>query len=483
MKTLYRRQFAVMAAVILVAFLLLGSAFSALSYQYIVGDKQEVMSRNAVDIAEFTGNYLTYGFGASIQDSGYQLYISSLARISDSTVLLAENNGVIVFAAAPDREQDLSSLLSRQVPQDWMERVSREGSAAGRSGLNGLLPEQSYVAAVPILRHNPLNNTTYQLGVVLVTSELTALSGMWSDLAAIFLLVAAVVLLLAAGASSLTSLWQTKPLKEMADTVRRFGQGELDARVEGYEDRKDEVGELTEAFNAMAESLAKSEHLRSEFIANVSHELKTPMTTIAGFADGILDGTIPPEKEADALRTISDETRRLSRLVRRMLDLSKLRAGENVTAQERFDVSELLLRVLVSLEGKITARGLDVETDLPDRPVMVWGDPDAITQVCYNLLDNAVKFASPGTSLGLKVQVKGEKAYVSIRDTGEPIPPEELPRVCDRVHKADHSRSEDREGVGLGLYIVKTILNNHKENITVTSENGVTEFTFTLTIA
>ena len=254
--------------------------------------------------------------------------------------------------------------------------------------------------------------------------------------------------------------------------------------MKGYENRRDEVGELAEAFNAMAGSIAKSEAQRSEFIANVSHELKTPMTTIAGFADGILDGTIPREKEADALNTISSETRRLSRLVRRMLDVSRLQSqGETVTAQERFDVSEVLLRVLVSLEGKINNRGLDVETQLPEGSVMVWGDPDAITQVCYNLLDNAIKFSDPGSALGLMIQVKGEKAYVSVRNRGETIPPEELRRIFDRFHKTDRSRSEDREGVGLGLYIVKTILNSHREDIAVTSLEGVTTFTFTLTIA
>ena len=166
-----------------------------------------------------------------------------------------------------------------------------------------------------------------------------------------------------------------------------------------------------------------------------------------------------------------------------MLDLSRLQSSENVTAQERFDVSELLLRVLLSLEGKITGRGLDVETDLPEGPVMVWGDPDAITQVCYNLLDNAIKFAAPESALGLGIQVKGEKVYVSVRNAGETIPPEELGQIFDRFHKTDRSRSVDREGVGLGLYIVKTIINNHREAITVTSEDGVTTFTFTLTIA
>ena len=243
------------------------------------------------------------------------------------------------------------------------------------------------------------------------------------------------------------------------------------------------MGELAEAFNAMADSIAKSEARRSEFVANISHELKTPMTTIAGFSDGILDGTIPPDKERAALQTISSETRRLSRLVRRMLDLSRLQSAENVTAQEQFDVSEVMLRVLVSLENKINARHLDVDTQLPDGPVLVWGDPDAITQVCYNLLDNAIKFSAEGSTMGLSITAKGGKAHVAVRNHGDTIPPDELAMIFDRFHKSDKSRSVDREGVGLGLYIVKTILNNHKENISVTSQDGVTEFVFTLTLA
>ena len=483
MKSLYRRQFAMMAAVILVAFLLLGGAFTTLSYQYIVTDKQESMERNARFIADFTANYLTTGNVAGIRDRGYQMYIASLAQISGSTVLLAENSGEIVYAASAGG-LDASQLLGGTVPGDCMKSMESGGSYVGRNSLGGLLPDKSFVAATPIRQTGSLSGVTYQWGVVLVVNNSSALTGIWDDLASMFVLTAVVVLLLAAILSSVTTRFQTKPLNEMAEVVRRFGQGELDARVKGYENRKDEVGELAEAFNAMAGSIAKSEAQRSEFIANVSHELKTPMTTIAGFADGILDGTIPREKEADALTTISSETRRLSRLVRRMLDVSRLQSqGETVTAQERFDVSELLLRVLVSLEGKIADRGLDVDTQLPEGPVMVWGDPDAITQVCYNLLDNAIKFSDPGSTLGLGIQVKGEKAYVSVRNRGETIPPEELGQIFDRFHKADRSRSEDRDGVGLGLYIVKTILNSHREDITVASLEGVTTFTFTLTIA
>ena len=476
MNTLYKRQFALMAGVLLVAFALLGSAFAALSYQYIIQDKRETLERNASYVAAFTSSYLSSAGGAGIQEPAYQLYISSLANISGSTVILAENDGEIVYASS-GRSHGPNSLLSGTVPGEVMDLISQDGKFAGLSSLGGLLSDKCYVSAVPILQSSYITGLTYRRGVVLVASDTTVLAGMWQDLAIIFLLSAAVVLLLAAAASSVTSLWQTKPLKDMADTVRRFGRGELEARVEGYEERKDEVGELAGAFNTMADSLAKSEAQRTEFIANVSHELKTPMTTIAGFADGILDGTIPKEKAPEALATISSETRRLSRLVRRMLDLSRLQSSENVLAQERFDISEVLLRVLVSLEGKITSRGLDVETHLPDGSVMVWGNPDAITQVCYNLLDNAIKFAAADSVLSLTIQIKGEKVHVSIANLGETIPPEELGQIFDRF------RSVDREGVGLGLYIVKTIINNHREAINVTSEDGLTTFTFTLTVA
>ena len=321
------------------------------------------------------------------------------------------------------------------------------------------------------------------LGSVCVAAEASSITELWSAFTTIYFFTAAAVLCLAFITSSVTSLQQTKPLKEIADMARKFGHGEFDARVTGYEKRRDEVGELAEAFNAMADSISKSEERRSEFVANISHELKTPMTTIAGFTDGILDGTIPPGKERAALQTISSETRRLSRLVRRMLDLSRLQSTETVTAQEQFDISEVMLRVLVSLENKINSRSLDVDTRLPEEPVLVWGDPDSITQVCYNLLDNAIKFSREGGVVGLSIAAKGGKAHVTVRNEGETIPPEELAMIFDRFHKSDKSRSVDREGVGLGLYIVKTILNNHKENITVTSENGVTEFTFTLTLA
>ena len=481
MKSLYQRQFIIMAGVILVSFALLGSAFIALSYNYTVQEQQDSILHNAVYVADVLGDAVTSDTdlqGFVLKAARVRPTLESVAVVTDATVLLATQDGQILFAV--DGTGEIDDLANVQIPAGVVQTIQATGSFSAMSNLGGTFSENRYVAGAPF--HYNYQGNSIPAGLVLIAAEAASLTEMWRAFASIFLFTSVVVMLIAFVTTSVTSLKMTRPLKDMAEAVRKFGHGEYNTRVD-CNGRCDEVGELAEAFNAMADSISQAEHRRSEFVANISHELKTPMTTIAGFADGILDGTIPPEREREYLKVISAETRRLSRLVRKMLDLSRLQSAEYVTAQEQFDISEVMLRVLVSLETKINAKHLDVSTQLPEDPVEVWGDPDAITQVCYNLLDNAIKFSYEESTLGISIVTRAGKAYVSVRNQGDTIPPEELPLVFDRFHKTDHSRSEDRDGVGLGLYIVKTILNNHKENITVTSQDGVTEFTFTLTLA
>ena len=469
---MYGRQFATMAGMILLSFLMLGASFATLSYQYTIQEKRDSMSRSANIIASYTSSYINANGEYSWLDLGFQSQLSVLALVADTHVMVSTSQGVVVYAT--DGAKELLELENRSIPTQIVSEVVG-GSYVGATTLGGMYERARYLVALPIQ-----SGATLQ-GLVLVSCEASEISSMWEDLSGIFLVTAAAVILIAAIISSVTSMRQSKPIKEIAAAARQFGHGEFGVRVDVGR-RRDEVGELAEAFNAMAASLSKSDQRRTEFIANVSHELKTPMTTIAGFADGILDGTIPPEKEREYLQVISSETRRLSRLVRSMLDLSRLQSDERA-AQQQFDISETMLRVLVSLESKINAKHLNVDTQLPDDPVQVWGDQDAITQVCYNLLDNATKFSPEDGPLSISITTKGSKAYISISNEGETISPEELPLIFDRFHKTDHSRSADRDGVGLGLYIVKTILNSHKENITCTSKEGKTTFTFTLTLA
>ena len=484
MKSLYRRQFVMMAGMILISFALLGASFITLSYQYTVREKRQSMRHIADNVADYTATIFASELIA--RDKYFPRYVTSMAQAADAYVLICTTDGQIFYSSDGQHSYTPANYYA---PQNIVQQLLETGVYEGIGNMGGLFSEQLFVSGT-LITMNTLELQPGQavlkpqvMGLVFVAAEASSVTELWRAFASIFFFAAIVVLCIAFITSSVTSHRQTKPLKEIAEAARKFGHGELKIRVSGYENRQDEVGELAEAFNTMADSLSKSEARRSEFIANVSHELKTPMTTIAGFADGILDGTIPPDQERKYLQTISAETRRLSRLVRRMLDLARLQSGEQVTAQEQFDISEIMLRVLVSLERKINDRHLDVDTKLPEVPVLVWGDPDAITQVCYNLLDNAIKFSTEESTLGISVVPKGGKAYVSVRNTGETIPPEELSLLFDRFHKTDRSRSEDREGVGLGLYIVKAILGSHRENITVTSEDGVTEFTFTLTLA
>ena len=296
------------------------------------------------------------------------------------------------------------------------------------------------------------------VGVVFAVSTSASLNAMWQGFVGLFFMTAFVVLMVSFMASSVTAMRQIQPIREMVRATRRYAEGDFDVRMNDY-GRCDEIGELAASFNNMADSLQETERQRQEFIANISHELKTPMTTIAGYTDGILDGTIPP---------------------RRMLDVSQLRVLDPLKAGNHFDLCESMRRVLISLEKKITDRSLDVDADIPEGPILVLGDNDLITQVLYNLLENAAKFATPGSTLYFGVALLDGKARVTVQNAGDVIPAEELPLLFERFHKSDKSRSRDKDGVGLGLYIVKTILEQHREKINVTSENGSTTFSFSL---
>lgn len=270
------------------------------------------------------------------------------------------------------------------------------------------------------------------------------------------------------------------PLKEMTSAARSFAKGNFDTRVRVR--GEDEVSELGVAFNHMADSLENLEKMRNSFLANVSHDLRTPMTTIAGFIDGINSGAIPPEKHDYYLGIISDEVHRLSRLVSQLLDISKLESGDRKFTVEDFDIAELARIILISFESKIDEKRLDVEFVCENDSVMVSADKDAIHQVIYNLCHNAIKFSSNGAKFRISIYEKSaKKVAVSIYNEGEGIPSDELPYVFDRFYKTDKSRGLDKSGVGLGLYICRTIVEAHDESITVQSEEGrCCEFVFTL---
>jgi signal transduction histidine kinase len=472
MRSTYFKNFFASATLSVVSFLILGMAFMLISRNFVLGERRERMEVNAQEISRSATAFAENG---DLMSWELRVLITSMARSTGNEIQICTDEGVIVSCS--DREL-ICNHIGRQLSESAMDELAAGGSQK-LTTLGGVFDSAHYVVASPIA----LSGSEEILGYSIVSYDGTRIMETWDTFFAIFLLVSVSVLALTIVLTLMNTARQTKPINEMAAAAMKFAHGDFSARIEDT-GRDDEIGALTASFNLMAESLERSEERRREFIANVSHELKTPMTTISGFADGILDGTIPQEKQGPYLETISAETKRLNRMVRRMLELSRIQAEDTSELLKRsFDISEVLLRTLLSLEGKINDKHLDVDAAIPEERFIVRGDADAITQVVYNLLDNAIKFSQEGTTIALKLWKMADKAYVSVKNHGDTIPADQLGLIFDRFHKTDRSRSMDREGVGLGLYIVKTILGNHNEDITVTSADGVTEFVFTLTPA
>ena len=474
---LYWRQMSVTVGMVLLTLLLLGASFFALSYNYARGQRDEELAAQARVVGQLSVSYLESGRYLDIEElqheEDFQHLATFAATVSDVDFLICDVEGHVLLST----DETLSGLVVT-MPTDMTAEVLEDGITSRRTDVDGLYANRRFVVGVPAAG----TDSPDPAGVVYAVSATTSLDNMWSGFIGLFFMTAFVVLMISFMASSVTTMRQIQPIREMARATRRYAEGDFDIRMNDY-GRGDELGELAASFNNMAESLQQTERQRREFIANISHELKTPMTTIAGYADGILDGVISPEEERQYLSIISAESRRLSRLVRRMLDVSQLQSMDLIKQKKPFDLSESMRRVLVSMEKKITDRGLDVDVEIPEDPVIVLGDNDLLTQVVYNLLENAAKFAYQGSTLFLGLTRQGEKAVVTVRNTGDTIPPEELPLLFERFHKTDKSRSEDKDGVGLGLYIVRTILEQHREKITVSSQDGVTTFTFTVQLA
>lgn len=473
---LYWRQMAVTVGMVALTLVLMGVSFFSLSYNYARDQRTDELLVRAQAVSKLSVRYLETGRYLSMEelqeDEQFRQLAATAAVISEMDILVCDTDGHVLLST-----DETMAGQSINIPQSVMEKVLSDGTWSGRSRLDQIYQNKQFIGGVAVV--NPSSGKT--LGAVFTVSTSASIDDLWRAFAGLLLMTAFVVLMISFMASSITTMRQIKPIREMAQATRQYAEGDFDIRMNDY-GREDEIGELAASFNNMAESLQQTERQRREFIANISHELKTPMTTIAGYTDGILDGTIPPENEKQYLQIIANESRRLSRLVRRMLDVSQLQAMDPLRGGNHFDICESMRRVLISMEKKINDRHLDVDADIPDEPILVLGDNDMITQVIYNLLENAAKFAREGSTLYLGVAMMDGKARVTVRNIGDTIPAEELPLLFERFHKSDKSRSEDKDGYGLGLYIVKTILQQHKEEINVTSENGVTTFTFSLRV-
>ena len=462
-KRIFLRYFYACALIILLTVVCLASVTTfAFAYRN-VQEQDEKMEKAAQQIASMLEDMpMNYNFFVGTVVDGS---IAAVKETIDCEVIIVNRSGNLV-------QSTLETGAAVSLPQAAVETVL-SGEKFNSSA--AFLHDQgnTYTVGVPIQLDEAVN------GGVFVTARQVRIGSEVGAILPTFLLCGLTVLLVAVVLLYFITRQITRPLYEMAIAARSYAMGNFSRRITVAPEG--ELGTLAATFNQMAENLDKLETTRREFIADVSHELRTPMTTIGGFIDGILDGTIPPESEQKYLLLVSEEVRRLSRMVNTLLDVAKIQSGEISYRMEPFDLSEVTYRVLLSMEDRLSEHSIRLEHDLPEDPVWAVGDRDAIHRVVYNLVDNAVKFTDEQGTINVGLYCRNDKVFFSVRNTGKGIPEQEVGKIFERFYKTDKSRGEHRKGVGLGLYMVKSIIDAHGEDLYVSSEEGhFAEFTFTL---
>ncbi len=468
-KSIFAKYITVFMVIIFISFTMLALITSTAVNNYSIEEKTEIMANSATSSKNYIEEKLVADasghFDWFIDENKFDIktMMDAIASNSDNvTIAVTDSDGRILLSAGADADQIKSTAI---IPPELMDEVNSGNGISDFREIDGVFTEPNLVNAVPIT----LNGNT--VGTVFAFSDTVALEELVEVIIKTIVLASLWVMLAALVAVYFISEKVISPLKSISRAAKKFAAGQFDVRVEVK--GKDEVAELATAFNNMAQSLDNYETMRNTFMANVSHDLRTPMTTISGFIDGILAGAIPPEKHEHYLGVIASEVRRLSRLVASLLDISRIQAGDRKFVMAPFDACEMARQILISFEQKIDAKHLDVEFECTEESMYVKADRDAIHQVLYNICDNAVKFSHEKGKLALNLTyTKEKKVEISVYNEGIGIPAEDLPYVFERFFKSDKSRGVDKMGVGLGMYITKTIMEAHGETIRAESEHG-----------
>ena len=462
----FRRYFGITSLIVVVALIVLGLMMIVFTASQWWNEKTNALSGNATMIVETVQTL--YAEDEFEKEDNFNDFVETLRLVSaatDSDFFLVGENGRVIACTDCGRirkKSDCEYHAGLHITDDFLEKAMTRGFMDYVG--NDIFGIGKFVVATSV-DDDPTHGVVFG-----VEDAITGLLPYVLSILKIFFFSLIAALVLSFIIISFFSRGITNPLNEMEEVTKHFAKGEFQHRAnENY--KKGYLSEFAKGLNQMADELAIEEEAQRSFIANVSHELKTPMTTISGFIDGILDGTIPPEREREYLTIVSREVKRLSRIVVSMLNLSKIEAGEVNLSPIRYDISAQIFETLLPFEQVIEQKHIHVVGFESMGTVTVNADRDLLQQVIYNLLDNAVKFTPDGGTISIRAKNTLTETYVSIRNTGS-VNPNELSRIFERFYKVDKSRSFDIKGVGLGLYIVKTIVNMHDGEIRATGKEG-----------
>ncbi|MBQ5890122.1 MAG: HAMP domain-containing histidine kinase [Clostridia bacterium] len=445
---------------------MLVSFASYFSSEFWINDKLDLLKSNATALAAYAKE--------KVESPNYNLEVGrtgdAVSEASDITVFFVDVNRNTFTCSEIKQKLDCVHIGST-VNKDIMDRVYIDGIYTDTTTLGGMYKTDHYTVGAPITGYYECYGAVF-VSYDASNHEAFIKQIIWGLIyAGIFCLILGFVLIY------IITNKLVKPIVDVSNAANAMIEGDYSHRIEVK--RTDEIGTLVTSFNNMVEAQKSLETMRSSFIANVSHELKTPMTTIGGFIDGILDGTIPVEKHEHYLGIVSDEVKRLSVMVNAMLSLSKLESGQTELKNIAVDVTEIICRVIISFSLKLESKNIEIQGMDDASQFIVDGDYDLLYQSIYNLFDNAIKF-TPENGV-IELNIDSLNRTISITNSGKGIKDEDIEFIFDRFYKADKSRSKDKSGFGLGLFIVKSIINIHNGNISVESEYGKST-TFTVTL-
>lgn len=473
-KNIVTRFFSVMSLVLVTTIITLGALFMFLANKYFQTDRLNIMNLCVIN-AESAFNDSIKQSGEVSTDEKRSKLRENLRLISNTTstkVLLADENGKCIVCT----EVGICGHEGTFVPENDMKILSEQTKSVQLKESFGDMYSSPYYTVGRAARDEQGNI----IGYVFAFSDASSITIFSNAILSIFMLSAGIMLLVSSVVSIVVTSHLTVPIRNVSDAAKRFSQGDFSARVAIEGD--DELATLASTFNQMASFVERNEKSRSSFVANIAHELRTPMTSIKGFVDGMIDGTIPPEMQGKYLRVISDEVGRLARLTNSMLNISKLESGEFEMNVQNYNIWNTIAAIAFSFESRIEAAHITLQGFEP-RKIMVHADKDLIHQVVYNIVDNALKFTPENGYIGFDVSEdkNTNSVIVKIRNSGNGISKEALPYVFERFYKEDASRSVHTKGAGIGLYITKTLVQSSGGEIRVESEEGeYTEFIFSV---
>ncbi len=470
-KTLFSRMLSTYLAATLLLLALLGVTVSGMFQSQYIDEKEAELTREAEEINKIiTQKYIDSEKRPIAKDE-----LSTIARKYDALIVLQFTDATLGKATFTDESSKEKWAAARDAD------LSRVATAVSSSGsiYTDLFKDMLSIPVMSLVRSLTDANGLV-LGTLFLHVDMSAINLSIKQVYLDVLLSACVAVMLAFLAVSYITGRMTKPIIEMNNIVRRFSKGEFDARVKVL--GADEVAQLGKSFNYMANEINNLEASRRSFVANVSHELRSPLTSMSGFLEAMQDGTIPLEEHAKFLDIVIGENKRMTGMVNDLLDLARMESGRYTLKMEAFDINELIIRTLLTFEARVNAKNIGVALDFEEERCFVEADSGQITQVLRNLIDNAIKFTPSGGKLEVSTIADKRIVGVSIKDSGCGMTAEDAAHVFERFYKAEKAHTpSDTSGTGLGLSIVKRILEAHGQNIEVLSAPGAGAcFRFTL---